>query len=142
MQGGTVTLAPGVRPRPKVLHFDHLVVTVGSVTDFRGFPGLPEHALPFKTLTDAIRLRNHIIHVLEQAVIEEDDGLREQLLTFVVAGGGFSGTEVVAVEGNATGQFARLIRRETGFQIARRVLRFDGLPITPEYIVRALSREE
>lgn len=96
VEGGTVTLAPGVRPRPKVLHFDHLVVTVGSVTNFRGLPGLPEHALPFKTLTDAIRLRNHIIHVLEQAVIEEDDRLREQLLTFVVAGGGFSGTEVVA----------------------------------------------
>ena len=49
---------------------------------------------------------------------------------------------VVAVEGNATGQFARLVRRETGFEIRRRVLRFDGLPITPEYIIQALSREE
>jgi len=50
--------------------------------------------------------------------------------------------EVTTVEGNATGQFARLIRRETGFHITRRVLRFDGLPITPEYIVRELNRRE
>jgi 2-oxoglutarate ferredoxin oxidoreductase subunit alpha len=46
--------------------------------------------------------------------------------------------EVVAVEGNATGQLARLIRRETGFHIERRVLRYDGLPITPEFILREL----
>jgi 2-oxoglutarate ferredoxin oxidoreductase subunit alpha len=47
--------------------------------------------------------------------------------------------EVVSVEGNATGQLARLIRRETGFEIARRVLRFDGLPLTPEYIIENIS---
>jgi 2-oxoglutarate ferredoxin oxidoreductase subunit alpha len=51
-------------------------------------------------------------------------------------------TEVVAVEGNATGQLARLIRRETGFHIERLVLRYDGLPITPEFIVRALNQEK
>jgi len=42
--------------------------------------------------------------------------------------------QVVMVEGNATGQFAGLIRRETGFQISKLILRYDGLPITPEYI--------
>jgi 2-oxoglutarate ferredoxin oxidoreductase subunit alpha len=46
--------------------------------------------------------------------------------------------EAVCVEGNASGQFARLIRRETGFQIKRHVHRYDGLPITPEYIMRSL----
>jgi 2-oxoglutarate ferredoxin oxidoreductase subunit alpha len=48
--------------------------------------------------------------------------------------------EVVCVEGNATGQFARLVYRETGFRIERRVLRYDGLPITPELILRELRR--
>jgi 2-oxoglutarate ferredoxin oxidoreductase subunit alpha len=43
--------------------------------------------------------------------------------------------KVVMVEGNATGQMARLIRRETGFQIPHLIVRYDGLPITPEYIV-------
>ncbi len=46
---------------------------------------------------------------------------------------------VVCVEGNATGQLARLIRRETGFEIEERVSRYDGLPITPGFILRALS---
>jgi len=48
--------------------------------------------------------------------------------------------EVVCVEGNATGQLANLIRRQTGFQIAKRVLRYDGLPLTPESILRELNR--
>lgn len=47
--------------------------------------------------------------------------------------------QVICVEGNATGQLARLIRRETGFLIQRRISRYDGLPITPEYISRALQ---
>jgi 2-oxoglutarate ferredoxin oxidoreductase subunit alpha len=46
---------------------------------------------------------------------------------------------VVSVEGNATGQLARLIRQETGFEIKGRVSRYDGLPITPEYILRELK---
>ncbi len=45
---------------------------------------------------------------------------------------------VVCVEGNATGQLARLIRRETGFEVRERVLRYDGLPLTPQYILREL----
>lgn len=48
--------------------------------------------------------------------------------------------KVVCVEGNATGQLARLIHRETGFRVHRRISRYDGLPITPEYILRALDR--
>jgi len=47
--------------------------------------------------------------------------------------------QVVCVEGNAFGQLARLIRRESGFHIRRLVLRYDGLPMTPEYILRELS---
>ena len=43
------------------------------------------------------------------------------------------------VESNASGQLAQLIRRETGFEIKRRVLRYDGLPITPEYILRGMG---
>ena len=50
-----------------------------------------------------------------------------------------SARQVVSVEGNAFGQLARLIRRETGFQIKKKVLRYDGLPITPEFILRELG---
>ena len=93
----TVTTAPGFRPHAHAIAYDHLVIALGTVTDFRGQRGLPEHALPFKNLADALALRSRIIRALEEAAIETDDvELRRQLLTFVVAGGGFSGVEVAA----------------------------------------------
>jgi 2-oxoglutarate ferredoxin oxidoreductase subunit alpha len=51
-----------------------------------------------------------------------------------------SAEKVVSIEGNAFGQMARLIRRETGFHIKKQVLRYDGFPITPEAILRGVSR--
>ena len=92
----TVTTSPGIHPHPHVIEYDHLVLALGSVTDFRGLPGLPEHAFPFKNLADAIALRNQVIGALEEAAIEEHEDARRELLTFVVAGGGFSGVEVAA----------------------------------------------
>jgi NADH dehydrogenase len=93
----TITTTPGFSLHPNVIHYDHLVLALGNVTDFRGLRGLPEHAIPFKNLSDALYIRNHIIHALEEAAIEHRNiDLRKQLLTFVVAGGGFSGVEVVA----------------------------------------------
>jgi NADH dehydrogenase len=92
-----VRLAPGLHPHAHEVPYDHLVVATGTVTDFRGLPGLPEHALPFKNLADALEVRSRVIHALEEADIEtEATPLRRQLLTFVVAGGGFSGVEVAA----------------------------------------------
>ena len=66
----TVTTSTGFHPHPHVLPYDHLVLALGTVTDFRGLRGLPEHAFPFKTLTDALQLRNHVIRALEEAAIE------------------------------------------------------------------------
>ena len=68
--------------------YDHLVIAVGSRTDLSALPGVNEHAFPFKTLGDALYLRNHLIGVLESAEVEEDQEEKRQLLTFVVAGGG------------------------------------------------------
>lgn len=50
-----------------------------------------------------------------------------------------SAKQVVSVESNSTGQLAKLLRRETGYHMDRRILRYDGLPITPEYIVQKLQ---
>ncbi|MEA2696972.1 MAG: hypothetical protein QOI66_1243 [Myxococcales bacterium] len=108
----TITAAPGFRPHAHVEHYDHLVLAPGTVTDFRGLPGLPEHALPFKNLSDALELRARAIRALEEADVEDDDPvLRKQLLTFVVAGGGFSGVEVVAELNDFVRGIARLYRR-------------------------------
>ena len=59
-------------------------------------PGMIENAMPFRTLADAMVLRNHLIHVLEEADVEDNPEQRRALLTFVVGGGGFSGVEVMA----------------------------------------------
>lgn len=96
-QTKTIKTTPGFNLNPRSIHYDHLVLALGNVTDFRGLRGLPEHAIPFKNLSDALYIRNHVIHVLEEAAVEErGSDLRRQLLTFVVAGGGFSGVEVAA----------------------------------------------
>jgi NADH dehydrogenase len=97
LRNKTVTLSSGFTPKPSVLQYDHLVFAIGNVTDFRGMRGLAEHALPFKTLVDALKIRNHAIATLEEAAANRYDAeLRKQLLTFVVAGGGFSGVECAA----------------------------------------------
>ena len=136
LKNRTVTTSPGFRPHAHVIEYDHLVLAVGNVTDFRGLRGLPEHALPFKNLADALYLRNHVIRALEEASIEEDDlDLRRQLLTFVVAGGGFSGVEVVAELNDFVHGVARNYRKIDPSEL-RVVLLHSGDRILPEMTER------
>ena len=76
--------------------YDHLVLALGSVPNFFGLPGMEEHAFTLKSLDDATRLRNHVIAQLEQADVSPDPEERRRQLAFVVAGGGFAGTEMIA----------------------------------------------
>ena len=92
----TVELAPGFQPQTKTLGFDQLVVCLGSRLDFSKVQGMKEHAIPFKYLGDAMRLRYEAVRALEEADIESDPDEKRKLLTFVVAGGGFSGVECIA----------------------------------------------
>jgi NADH dehydrogenase len=96
LESRVVTVSPGFRPVATRLAYDYLVIALGSVTNFYGMPGMMENAMPFRTLADALALRNHLIHVLEEADCEDDAELRRKLLTFVVGGGGFSGVEAMA----------------------------------------------
>lgn len=78
------------------LPYDHLVLALGSTTNFFDIPGLATRAFTMKSLSDAIILRNHLIANLEEADFECGAGLRAPLLNFVVAGGGFAGVETIA----------------------------------------------
>ena len=80
----------------EAIPYDHLVLALGSIPNYFGLPGLEEHSFSLKSLEDATRLRNHIIGLLELADSEPDDTERRRQLTFVVAGGGFAGTETIA----------------------------------------------
>jgi NADH dehydrogenase len=91
-----VSILYGYRKRSVQMEFDHLVIALGSVTNFYDTPGLADLAVPMKSLHDAIRLRTQIIRHLEEANSECDFADRQSLLTFIVAGGGFAGVETVA----------------------------------------------
>ena len=90
-----VTVAYGVYRRQKELFYDHLVIALGSETNFFKLPGVEERALTMKSLSDAFYLRNHALALLEIASLTEDGAARRAMLTFVVAGGGFAGTETI-----------------------------------------------
>ena len=81
--------------REEMLPYDHLVLALGAVSRMPPGDGIAERALEFKTLADAIRIRNHVIDAFDRAEAERDEAKRRALLTFVVAGGGFSGAELV-----------------------------------------------
>src|SRR5271157_984964 len=78
----------------KELAYDQLVLALGSKTNRERTPG-SEHAFTFKTLADALLLRNHVIERFERADAEPDPQRRAQLLTFVVIGGGLVGVELL-----------------------------------------------
>lgn len=116
LQKKTILLHPQFSHKPLVVHFDHLVMALGNVTDFRKTPGLHEHALAFKDLSDALRIRNHIIDTVEAAAIEEDPQLKQSLLTYVVGGGGFSGTEIAAEINDLVRSLAKKYPRSINLQ--------------------------
>jgi NADH:quinone reductase (non-electrogenic) len=76
------------------LRYDHLVVALGAISSYSRNSTIGETAREFKTLSDAMGIRNHVIDMFERADVELDPDRRRTLLTFVIAGGGFSGAEL------------------------------------------------
>jgi len=83
--------APGAS---REIAYDHLVLALGSVANFFGMESIEKLAFNFKSLLDAIRIRNHVIDMFERADRTTDAEQRAELLTFVIAGGGFAGAEL------------------------------------------------
>ena len=85
------------------LPYDHLVLALGAVSNYLGNDAIRAHSLDFKSLGDAIRVRNAVIAAFDAADAEPDADKRRARLTFVIAGGGFSGAELAG----ALNDFAR-----------------------------------
>jgi NADH dehydrogenase len=104
----TVEVEHTILGSKQTLSYDHLVVALGSVTSTFGLPGIAERSIPYKTLEDADRLRNHAIAMLELADVTSDPVERKRLLRFVFVGGGFTGVE-------AAGEMADFFRSTRRF---------------------------
>jgi len=126
----SVVVAHGFERHRHTLEYDHVVVALGSITNFYGLPGLETHALTMRTLGDAIHLRNRVIATLEEADTECAAG-RDGLLTFVVAGGGFAGVETMAGINDFVRESLRYYPRLSEDRI-RTVLVHAGSTILPE----------
>jgi NADH dehydrogenase len=85
-----------VDQRDETLRYDQLILAPGSVSRVLPVPGLAEHALGFKTLADAIALRNRLLLNLEIAESLPDDETRREYLTVVFIGAGYAGLEGIA----------------------------------------------
>jgi NADH dehydrogenase len=143
--------------------YDHLIVALGATTNLSLIPG-SEHAFTFKTMADALVLRNHLIERLERADATPDPALRRGFLTVVVIGGGLVGVELL---GELTAfvydilRFYPNIRREEISchlfeaggrilpeideklgQVAMRVLERRGASIRPSTAVRSIGPEQ
>jgi NADH:ubiquinone reductase (H+-translocating) len=81
---------------PQTVGWQELVLALGAVPRTLPIPGLSEHALSFKSLADAINLRNHVLHQLEAADAAADEEERARRLTFVFVGAGYAGVEALA----------------------------------------------
>lgn len=82
--------------RVEHLDYDILIMAPGSVSRTLPIPGLAECGIGFKTIGEAIFLRNHVLSRLDAAASTIDQGVRRKLLTFVVIGGGYAGIELLA----------------------------------------------
>ena len=78
------------------VRYDELVIALGSVSRTLPIPGLAEYGLGFKSLADAIYLRNHVLRRLEAAIAADDDATRRRELAFVFVGAGYAGVEALA----------------------------------------------
>ncbi|MFJ2059291.1 NAD(P)/FAD-dependent oxidoreductase [Streptomyces sp. NPDC087908] len=81
---------------PVALAYDELVIAPGSVSRTLPVPGLAEHGIGFKTVEEAIGLRNHVIEQMDIASSTRDPAIRDAALTFVFVGGGYAGVEALA----------------------------------------------
>ncbi len=140
----TVTIQPIEGPATE-MRYDHIVVAPGSVSRTLPVPGLRERGIGFKTIGEAIYLRNHILDQLDVAAATPDPAVRRAALTFVFVGGGYAGIEALAemedMVRSALRYYPELAREEVRFvlvEATRRILPEVG-PEMGAYAARQLA---
>ncbi|HMH82038.1 MAG TPA: NAD(P)/FAD-dependent oxidoreductase [Gemmatimonadales bacterium] len=80
--------------RDGAIAYDYLILAVGGETNYFGLESVPRHGFGLKDIPEAIRIRNHVLHAFERAMLEHDPERRRAELTFIVVGGGPTGVEM------------------------------------------------
>jgi NADH dehydrogenase len=111
--------------------FDHLLLALGSETNFFDNAGIRDWAVTMKNLSDAALLRNRMVAFLEEATLEDDAAARRQWLTFVIAGGGFAGAETAGAINDFVRETAKFYPR-LGDEEIRVVVIHPGEYLLPE----------
>jgi NADH:quinone reductase (non-electrogenic) len=115
----------------QTIRWTELVIALGAVPRTVPVPGLSEHALSFKSLAEAIHLRNHVLRQLEDADAALDDAERQRRLSFVFVGAGYAGVEALAELSDLVDDAARYYPRLK--DVPRRWVLVDAAPmILPE----------
>lgn len=76
--------------------YDYLIAALGAGTNFFGIPGAAENSFTLKNIKDATRLKNHLIHIFDEATSEKDPARQKDILRIVIVGGGATGVELGA----------------------------------------------
>jgi len=136
----TVLVSSGAT-NERELRYDHLVFALGSLTNTSRIDG-SELAFTFKTLADAILLRNYVIERMERAEVESDPNRRRRELTFVVIGGGLVGVEVFGELSAFMDEVLRYYRRIRRDEIRLHLLEAGEriMPEIPEQLARYAAR--
>jgi NADH:ubiquinone reductase (H+-translocating) len=111
--------------------FDHLLLALGSETNFFDNAGIRDWAVTMKNLSDATLLRNRVVAFLEEGNLETDAAARRQWLTFVIAGGGFAGAETAGAVNDFVRETAKFYPQLTDEEI-RVVVIHPGDYLLPE----------
>jgi NADH:ubiquinone reductase (H+-translocating) len=126
---------------PGQTSYDRLILTAGSVNKLLPIPGLADYAHGFRTISEAVYLRDNIIRQLELASVATDRQERRSRCTFVVVGGGYTGTEVTAQGQLMTTRLAKTLPGLASQKI--RWLLLDTAPrLLPELNVRLSKTAE
>jgi NADH:ubiquinone reductase (H+-translocating) len=95
LEGRRINVSHGLDGHSHELPYDHLILALGTNSNFFNLPGVEGCCITLKTVDDAVTIRNQLITHLEEANSECAAGERQPLLTFIVAGGGFAGVETL-----------------------------------------------
>jgi NADH dehydrogenase len=128
------------------LSYDYLVLSLGGKTNFFGNHHIEQYSYTIKSLDDAIKIRNHVISMLEEADQETDQIKQKKLMTFVIVGGGFSGVETAGELNDFVRASTKRFYRNISQDNIKIILVSAGKKILPEignlgiYSIHALQK--